>query len=301
MKLLKHLKNEIQYRTVLAFVRIFRLLPRRASIAVARRIAIMFYWASGKHRRNTIRHLTIAFGHEKSDREIRRIARDVFGHFATAAVDTIRIPWFLSRGMDRYVKADNLEYLEEAAATGRGIILLTGHYGNWELLGAWLTWKKFPLRVIGSPLANPKLNRLMVETRNQAGYLHLERGKEIKTLIRTLKDGCPLGILMDQDTRVKGVFADFFGRKANTPVGPIVLARRFKVPVIPAFIHLEPDLTYRVEFFKPLAFADTGNSEQDLLVDVENCNRIYESVIRRHPEQWVWMHRRWKRRPELVN
>lgn len=301
MKLAKHLKNEIEYVAVLALVRIFRFLPRRACIAVARSIAMAFYRLSARHRRNTIRHLTIAFGHEKSDREIRRIAKNMFRHFAAAAVDTIRTPLMLAEGLDRYITVDHIEYLEEAAQKNRGMILLTGHYGNWELLGAWMTWKNYPLRVIGSPLPNPKLNRLLVETRNQAGYLNIERGKELKTLIRTLKEGYPLGILMDQDTRVKGVFADFFGRKANTPVGPIVLARRFNVPVIPGFMHMEKDLTYHIEFFPPLVFSNTGDPEKDLMADIENCNRIYETVILRHPEQWVWMHRRWKRRPELVN
>lgn len=97
--------------------------------------------------------------------------------------------------------------------------------------------------------------------------------------------------------RLKGVFVDFFGKKANTPIGPIRIAKRYDVPIIPAFMHLEKDLTYRLECFEPLRLSFTGDKHQDVIADARNCNAVYEQVIRRHPEQWAWMHRRWRRRP----
>ncbi len=291
----------MQYYAVLFLVGIFRILPRRTGISVARCLAMFFYWASGKHRNNTIRHLTLAFGDEKSGREIRRISRNVFRHLAAAGVDAVRIPIFIRQGMDRYIKAENLHYFEEAFGEGNGMILLTAHFGNWELLGAWLTWKGYPLRVVGKPLTNPRLNDLILQIRNQAGYINIARGIETREILRALKQGCPLGMLIDQDTRVKGVYVDFFGKKAYTPVGPVLLARRFNIPIVFAFMHLEKDLSYHIEFLPPMKVSDSGDPEADLIADIQKCSDMVEQVIRKHPEQWVWIHRRWKRQTKDMN
>ena len=300
MRIRRKIYNAVQYYVVYFFVCVFRVLPRRAGIRFAQNLALIFYFFARKHRRNTIKHLTMAFGNEKTEKEIRQIARRMVFHFAAAGVDAIRIPIFLKQGMDQYIRAENMHYLEEVYREGKGMILLTAHFGNWELMGAWLTWKKYPLRVVGKSLANPRLNQLLLETRNQAGYLNIARGTETREIIRALKQGYSIGMLMDQDTRVKGVWVDFFGRKANTPVGPVLLARKFNIPIIPAFAHLEPDFTYHVECFAPITVSDTGNPDKDLLDDVQKCSDIYEQIIRKHPEQWVWMHRRWRRQPNTV-
>ena len=298
MKIKRNFKNVVEYYAALWLITLLRYLPRRTGITAARGLAAILYSAMGRQRNNTIAHLKLAYGDEKTDKEIRCIARAVFRHFLTAGVDAARIPIFLKEGMDRHIRADNMHYFEQAFRRGKGMILLTAHFGNWELLGAWLTWKGYPLRVVGSPLANPRLDQLITETRNQAGYFNIARGTETREIIRSLKNGYPLGILMDQDTRVKGVFVDFFGRKANTPVGPVLLARRFNIPIIPAFMHLEPDFIYHVECLPPINPSATGDPEKDVLADVQQCSDVYERIIREHPEQWAWFHRRWRRRPE---
>jgi len=191
-----------------------------------------------------------------------------------------------------------MQNFEDAFHRGKGVIMLTGHFGNWELLGAWLTSKNYPLRVIGKPTTNPKLDKLIVKTRNQSGYINIARGTETREIIRTLKEGSPLGVLMDQDTRVKGVFVDFFGKKANTPVGPILLSKRYDAPIIPAFMYIKEDLTYHIKCFDPIELTDTGNTEEDIIINTQKCSDIYEEIIRAHPEQWVWMHKRWRRQPD---
>lgn len=298
MKLYKIVKKEAEYYAALGLIALLRAVPRRSGIAVARGLGTLSYVVLKKHRNRTLAHLRAAYDGEKTEREIRCIARAVFRHFFIVGVDAARIPIFIKEGMDRYIRAENMHHFESAHRDGKGMILLTAHFGNWELLGAWLTWKGYPLRVVGSPLANPKLDQLITKTRNQAGYFNIARGTETREIIRSLKQGCPLGILMDQDTRVKGAFVNFFGRKANTPVGPVLLARRFNIPIIPAFMHLEPDLTYHVECLPPIQPSATGDHEKDLLADVQQCSDVYERIIRAHPEQWAWFHRRWRRQPE---
>lgn len=162
-------------------------------------------------------------------------------------------------------------------------------------MGAWMSAHGYPIAAIAAALTNPGLNRLIVDLRNQAGYINIPRGNAVAEISKTLKSGNILGILMDQDTRLRGVFVDFFGKKANTPSGPLQIARKYGASVVPMFMHLESDLTYHLECFKPLVLAETGDKNQDILADALQCNTIYEQVIRRHPEQWAWMHRRWKR------
>lgn len=258
----------------------------------------IYYGFSWFHRPNAIRHLTLALGPEKSRREIRRLSRAVFLHFATAGVDAIRIPIYVRQGMDRLITARNLHFLDAARDAGKGYILLTGHFGNWELMGAWVARCGYRPHVIGAAMSNPRISRLIEETRNQAGYIHIERGGAARGVVKALKNGYPVAMLIDQDTRVKGVFVDFFGRKAHTSIGPAALAATFDIPIIPIAMRLKKDLTYEIECFPPIRHVHTGDRDGDIIHTTQKCSDIFEKIIRRHPEQWVWMHERWKKQPE---
>lgn len=297
MKLKKSVRHKIAYAGVLILLGFFRTIPRRAGITLGRMLVLIYYAASKQHRKNTIHHLSMAFGDEKSAKEIRHIALHVFLHFATAAVDAIRIPVYIKNGIDRYITTKNLHHLEKAHNDEKGFLLLTGHFGNWELMGAWVAQKKFQPHVVGTALSNPKLNKLMVDTRNEAGYINIERGNATRGIIKAIKDGFPVALLIDQDTRAKGVFVDFFGIKAHTPIGPAVLAGKLNVPLIPMAMYQKKDLTYEMESFEPICYIDTGDKEKDIITFTQKCSDVCEQMIRRHPEQWAWMHRRWKKQP----
>jgi len=297
MKLKKSVRHNIAYFIVFFLIIFFRTIPRRVGMAIGRFLALIFYTVAKKLRKNTIRHLTMAFGDEKTEKEIKWIARHVFLHFARAGVDAIRIPIYIKNGIDRYITTKNLHYLEQAHNSEKGFLLLTGHLGNWELMGAWVAQKKFQLHVVGAVLSNSKLNKLIVDLRNQTVYINIERGNSARGIIQAIKGGFPVAFLIDQDTRAKGVFVDFFGIKAHTPVGPVALAGMLDVPIIPMAMHLKKDLTYEMECFEPIYYINTGDKEKDIITLTQKCSDIYEQIIRRHPEQWAWMHRRWKKQP----
>lgn len=297
MKLKKSVRHNIAYAGVVILLAFFRSIPRRTGITLGRLLALIFYSASRYHRENTIRHLTMAFGNEKSAAEIRRIARHVFLHFATAGVDAIRIPLYIKKGIDRYITTKNLHFLEQAHNSEKGFFFLTGHFGNWELMGAWVAQKGFYPHVVGAVLSNPKLNKLLADTRNSAGYINIERGNAARGIFKAINGGFPVALLIDQDTRAKGVFVDFFGIKAHTPIGPAVLAGKLNVPIIPMAMHLKKDLTYEMESFEPIYYIDTGDKEKDIIALTQKCSDVCEQMIRQHPEQWAWMHRRWKKQP----
>jgi Kdo2-lipid IVA lauroyltransferase/acyltransferase len=298
MKIRKYLTDSFVYYVVRSVVALVRTLPRSTGISLMRGIAIFCYLLMKKYRRLTIRHLTMAFGEEKSRQEIHRLARKVFLHFATAGVDAMRMPVYIKKGMDRYVAAKNIYYLNQVRNEGRGYILLTGHFGNWELLGAWVAQKNYNPHVIGATLSNPKLNQFISNARNQAGYTYIAREQATRGILKAMKRGEPVALLIDQDTRIKGMFVDFFGIKAHTPIGPAVIARKFKAPILPIVMRLKKDRTYELECFEPIRYVDTGHSEADTEAVIQRCSDLYESIIRRDPEQWVWMHERWRKRPE---
>ncbi len=199
------------------------------------------------------------------------------------------------------VSCKGFEHLESAAQRKKGVIALTAHFGNWELLGAYVVHRGIPLRVVGTALQDPRIDALLVSTRNRAGYTNIARGKDTKEILRALQKGEALGMLIDQDTKVAGVFVDFFGIPAYTPTGPAVLASKYEVPIVPIFMWLKEDLTYQLECFPPLELSRTDDAAHDIEVNTRKCSEAYEKIIRQHPEQWAWMHKRWKTRSKRSN
>ncbi len=296
--LYRKIRDDLFYLLVVGFIGCLRLLPRRVALALLRTMGRLGFVLASGPRRRTIEHLTMVYGQDKSPAEIRELARRVFVHFATAAADLLRLPVLIKQGLDRLVSASGTEHLDRAFATGDGVLMITCHFGNWEILGAWLAQNGYPMSVVGTSLFDPRLDRILVETRNRAGYTNITRGKGTREIIRTLKKGEAVGMLIDQDTKADGVFVDFFGRPAYTPTGPAVLARRLNLPIIPIFAYLKDDFTYQVECLPPLDLVKTDNEAEDIRRNTQKCSDAYEDIIRRHPEQWVWMHKRWKTQPE---
>ncbi len=296
----KRLKNWLIYVSVRFMVKLLRSIPRLTAIRIMRFLGgLAFHWAR-KEREKTIRHLTWAFGDEKSPEEIERLARQVFLNLSTAAADAIRLPVLIREGINNFILAQGIEYLQKSLADGKGAIWLTGHFGNWELLGAYLAQNGLPLKVIGRTAYDPRLDKMIVDGRNQAGYSNIARGKGTREIIRALRAGYAIGMLIDQDTNVEGVFVDFFGRPAHTATGPVVLSQKFGAPIASVFMRLCPDLTYQIECGEVLVLQNTGNAEADLIANTQKCSDVYERMIRRYPDQWVWMHERWKKQPQSV-
>lgn len=294
----KKLRDDFFYFLVLIFIKMLRLMPRRPALAVMRFLGRLAFLVADAPRNRTIENLSQVYGGRMSDQEIKQMAKSVFIHFATAAGDMLRMPNLIRSGINKLVTAEGTEHLDRAFGTGRGLIMVTCHFGNWEVLGAWLAQNGYPMKVVGTTLFDPRLDKILVETRNSAGYTNIARGKGTREIIRTVKKGEAVGMLIDQDTKAQGVFVDFFGKAAHTPSGPAVLARRLDVPIIPIFMYLKDDLTYGLECMPPLDLVKSDDEERDIIANTQKISDAYETMIRRFPEQWVWMHKRWKTRPE---
>jgi len=294
----KRLKNSLIYWFIRWLVDFVRWLPRSAAVALMGRLGWLALHLIPSARRVTLHQLQLAYGDSKTAAEIERMAREVFVNLGRNAADAIRLPVLVRQGLDQFVQCRGAEHLDRALACGRGVIILTGHIGSWELLAAYLVHCGYPLAVVGAELYDPRLNKMLVEAREQAGYHNIARGpRGTREMLRWLRKGGVLGILIDQDTEVEGVFVDFYGRPAHTPVGPVILAQKTGAAIVPLAIHRQPDGTHLAEIRPPIPLQSTGDMMADRLENVRRCSKAVEAFIREHPTQWVWMHERWRRQP----
>ena len=293
----KKIRDHLFFLLLQLIIMMLRLMPRRMAIGFMKSTGRLIFRLAGSERTRTIRQLTMALGKEKTASEIEAIACRVFMHFAAISVDFVRLPDIIRQGINNLIDTQGMEHLDKAMAEGKGVIMITGHFGNWELLGAWLAQNGYPLKVVGTSLDDPRLDALVVRNRNAAGYTNIARGKGTREIIRTLRQGHVIGMLIDQDTEVQSLFVNFFGRPAYTPTGAAVLARKLNVPIIPIFMPMNEDLTYSIECGAPLDLQQTENEEEDILTNTQRCTDVIEEMIRRSPSQWVWMHKRWHKQP----
>lgn len=250
------------------------------------------WWLGRRDRRRALDHLAIAFP-ELSAAARRGLARRSFLHLGTQLAETLHLSRRDCADVERAVEVRGWERVEALRAAGRPIVVLTGHCGNWELLAALINCRRLAMEVVGRRLAEPELQRLLVGVRRRFGTETIERGEAgaARRLLATVRGGGALGVLIDQDIRAESVFVPFFGRLAHTPVGPAKLALRAGAAVVPSFIERLPGGRHRAVFHPPLELPD------DPTAATAAMTRAIEEQIRRAPEQWVWMHRRWRRRP----
>ena len=271
---------------------LLRLLPLRAAQGLGASIGGLGWYVAGRDRRRTLDHLGVAFPERSAD-ERARLGRECFLHLGRTLGESL---WFFTRGCEelaRHVEVEGLEAAAAARADGRPAVFITGHCGNWELMAAVSNCNGLGITVVARGLDEAPLQRLLGGLRTRFGSRTIERGERgaARQLLRTLRSGGALGMLIDQDTKVDGVWVPFFGRPAYTPVGAARIALHQKTVVIPCFIERRADGSHLARFQPPLDLPDDEVAATALMT------RAIEEQIRRVPEQWVWMHRRWRRQP----
>lgn len=272
---------------------VFRLLPWRAAQAVGAALGRLGWRLSRRDRRRILEHLALAFP-DLAAEERERLGRACYRHLGMVAGEFL---WLLRRScrhLAPHVRMEGWEIVEELHAQGRPVLFVTGHCGNWELLGAAANCRGAEATYVARALDEPPLQRFLAAFRSRFGGRTIERGGSgaAREMLHALRHRGGLAMLIDQDTRVEGVWVPFFGRPAFTPVGAARLAlRRGEVAVVPVFDRRLPDGSHLARFEPPLELPD------DEVEATAMMTRAIEAQIRRAPEQWVWMHRRWRRQP----
>lgn len=280
----------------LAFV--LYLIPIKAALVIGRLMGRLGFWLAWKYRDLAISNLRCAFP-EKSRLEIKRLAVKVFENLGKIAVELVNFPKINKFNIDNFIRIENAGILEGELKKGRGVILLTAHFGNWEMLALTTRVKGYPGSAIGRRLYFHKYDQYLNHLRKIHDVNVIYRDQSPRSILKVLRAGKIIGMLADQDVdSVEGVFVDFFGRPAYTPIGPAALAMASGASIVPAFMVRREGDKHVMVIDKPVEIADTGNKEADLLTNTKRWSDIVESYIRRYPDQWVWMHRRWKTRPK---
>lgn len=272
------------------------LLPRSVALIFGGWLGKFVYSVAVEQRRLACKHIHQCL--DVSDiHQVRIIAKKCFENLGKTVVEFMRFHRMSGEKIQKYVRIEGAQHVENAIAMGKGVILITGHFGNWELLAASITAKVAPVTPIVRELRSPRLNSLVSGYRDKAGYATIDRDTGIRNALRCLRGNGLLGIVADVDTTVNGVFVDFFGRPAYTPYSPIAFSIKTGAPIIPTFIIRQLDNTHHVIIEPPLTLEQFDDKEKELVVNTQKFTRIIEGYVQKYPEQWIWMHNRWKTQP----
>ncbi len=270
-------------------------LPRAPAFRFGRAIGRLAGVVSTRQRKRVERHIELAFP-DKSAAWRRRLVRATFAFMGENFVEVSRLSRSDPEEILKRVEIEGEEHLAAAREAGRGALLVTGHVGCWELMAAVIGVRGHPLHVIARELYDSRMDRLIVSCRRRFGIQTIRREERgaAREILGVLKRGEILGILIDVDIKAPGAFVPFFGRDAWTPTGAAAFSLRAKAPVVMGFIHRE-GARYVIRFDPPLPPKEIGGKAEDLRVNTARYTSRIEEAIRRHPEQWVWTHRRWRR------
>lgn len=273
------------------------LLPRSVSLVIGGLLGKLVYLLASEQRRLAYEHIQQSL--EISDEDTRKtIVKNCFANLGKNVIEFMLFARFSPKQIQRSVLFEGVEHVENALSEGKGAIILTGHFGNWELLAASISTTVSPLTPIVRELRSRRLNAIVSKYREKAGYSTIDRNTGVRQALRCLRSNNLLGIVADVDTTVNGVFVEFFGRAAYTPYSPISFALKTGAAILPSFIIRQPDGSHQAIIEPPLTIERCDDKEKELVVNTQNYTKIIESYIRKYPEQWIWMHKRWKTRPE---
>lgn len=270
-------------------------LPRRFLLRVAAGGGRIAFRALKKERGKTLHNLSLVFGGKKTPEEIEDIARRVFINLSKNLIDWILLDRMTEAQLKGLVDIEGREKIERVLARGKGVIVLTAHIGNWEFLAAYVALFIRHGGVVGRKVYVDEYDRLLVEMRRKKRVETIYSTDSPKRILKILRDNCVIGILPDQDVEyLNGVFVDFLGRPAYTPTGPVAISLASGAEIVPAFLIRQADDRYRIFTEDPIALSRTGDKKKDLLENTARWSAVCERYILRYPEQWVWMHKRWK-------
>jgi len=247
-------------------------------------------------KKETLDNLRHAFL-ELSEKEIEKLGEAVFYHFSRLAVEVVLLSNMIKYGFDNFIGESNWEVLENAHAEGRGVVFVSGHIGNWELLGTAMTIRGLPVWALVANIKNPLVDQFVYRHRVDSG-MKIIRIKESRRMIQKgIKQGAIIIFVSDQDAGKNGIFVPFLGKPASTHTGAAVYALRYKVPLVYGMSYFK-DKKYHFHFERFDGNSQLKFSRENIYKITEWYSKTLENDVRKYPEQYFWLHRRWKTRPE---
>lgn len=273
---------------------IMRIIPHCVKRSIAVLLSGLIYHLSLKHRLIAVHNLTRSFP-DKSLDEIIRIVKASNATFALTMLEFVELLYLNKHNLHRRISVRGLEHYEEACREGKGILMFSAHFGNWEFGNAALAILSKPPIFMARILDSPFLEEASTYARSSLGIGNLHKENAMRPMFRLLKKGEAVILLIDQNVAAdEGVFVDYFGRPACTTSGIALVAMHTGASVLPIFTTRMPDGKYLTEIGPKVETVNTGNRDHDKWANTQNYTRIIEDHVRKYPEQWFWVHQRWK-------
>ena len=287
------MRHWIEYAAVRGLITVVRFMPGGLVRACGTALGIAFYTIDGGHRRIAHRNLATAFP-ARSARERRDIARQAFGHFGRLLFELLRFATLTPARMLASVDVEGEERSRLAYAQGKGVLFVTGHFGYWELQAMVHALQVEPVSILARALDNPYLNQLLEDIRQRTGNTVIYRRETIRRVMRTLQAGRGVAVLIDQHIMSRdAIYVDFFERPAATTSAVAALALRTGAPVVPVFALPLGGGRYRMIYEHPVE-PPRADSPDAIREFTQRCTDVLEMYVRRRPDLWLWMHRRWR-------
>jgi KDO2-lipid IV(A) lauroyltransferase len=292
------MRHRLEYAATWLLLKGMGVLPRAAARAVGHALARLVVLLRPRLRRAAMVNLRIAFP-DWDERKRRRIVRSLVRQLGWLAGEFSQFPKHNRENIARVIVPEGYENFVAAHQRGKGVIYLTGHASAWELSSFAQALYGHPLHYVNRPIDNPRVDRLINHYRCLSGNTAVDKSQSARAILKALGVGDAVGILMDQNTSLEeGVFVDFFGKPACTTTGVARIALRTDAAVVPTFVYWDPAMRkYRLSFWRAIELARTGDEETDVHENTARFTRAIEEYARKYPDQWLWVHRRWKTRP----
>ncbi|RKX26142.1 MAG: hypothetical protein DRP45_04300 [Candidatus Zixiibacteriota bacterium] len=294
MRLSKKIKRSVTYAFVSGLLVLFNAIPRRVAICLGSWIGLVLWRLFGRERHRMVRHLTLAYGDTLSLRQKEKIGQTFCVNTGRNLADVIRFRKHFEHNIKPLITAEGMEHFETANKRGKGIIGVTGHIGNFELMAAFIQSQGYNCGVIGREMYDERLGRLLIENRKAVGLTCFSTTDSPKKIISWIRQGNVLGVLIDTDShRVRSEFIPAFGRWSNTPIGQTILGLKTGATFIPAACLRTEDNRYHVIVRPPVEIEPSGDFDTDVYNTTLACTKALEEIIHEHKDQWIWLHNRW--------
>lgn len=294
---MKNFRFQLERMLFMLTVFVARLFPRKLFLKIGKGFGSFAHLLDRRHRKIALINISKAMpelSKEQGDHTIRECYR-WFGMYLFDLLHSIR--GYDSKFLEK-CEYEGLEHLEAAYAKKKGVLLYTAHYGGWEINAQANSYKGFPMNVIARKLDNPFLEKMLTKFRTATGNGVIDKKDGFRPMLRTLKEGKGIAILIDQNVTTEDrIFVNFFDRPASTTPALALLKLKTDADIIPCFAAPLPDGRYHFRYGAPVQATLTGDRKEDIFRITQACTKIIEDEIRRYPQYWLWMHRRWKTQP----
>lgn len=295
----RKIKQRITTFIAILFLNLIKKIPLPLSRKMAVFFAYLAYYLYPRIKKDGYKHIEYAFGNTLSKKEKKKILWNATQNMFLVAFEFPYLPGLAEKKYEGVALYKGVEYIDEYRKEKRGALFISAHLGNWEMMASLMCSHGYPVAEIVREFDDPELNTLVDDIRTRAKIKTIPKDNSANEIIRLIKEGWFVGILVDQSPRDNGAPVEFFGKHCWATIGPALLYARTQAPVHPVSMIRNEDGTLLLEIFPPLSLVRSGNLQEDILKNTQICQRAIEDIIRKHPDQWLWFHRRWKERKKL--